>query len=263
MHKQAMPHKTGQAGANESLAIRGDEFFKRVERLRCRLQHIQHRWDNRLASKNCSFAERYFGGNGEIVIYGKWRCRSNNLLWAVRIPADGHVLDDTPVGESGVDVVDFYDGCCRKEVVVLVEIAMTGDCPKKEVLVPARAYFFEDKFRSVGEGLLYRRERLGGFQVFPFVRKGKVKPSVAMHNKQRVPHPVVKCFSKVVDSVSHDRAEMLIDWLFGRVGQIKNIRLYQKSVGSSAHERDRVEIFGEGGAVCDKCINVAFGPFNL
>ncbi len=217
-------HAGGQAGAPALLYIGPDEAFERVKRLGDDLRHLRERWNNRLVLENGTFWESYFDGSAEIIVYGDWRVGDDDSNWAVRIPARRAVCED--IGANpGVDVFDIYGGDRRQEIVVFIEVAEAGGGPKVKVRVPARFYIFEDKFRRVGEGLLYRRIMGGGFKVFPFFRKREMNFSRLAHDSQSCINPVVEGLPKIVDGVSDDRAKVICDWLFGPVGQVKTIRL--------------------------------------
>ena len=243
--------------------VRPDEIFERVERLRDDLGHIKERWDNRLVLENSSLWECYLDGRAEIVLYGNWGWGLNELKWAIRVPACRAAFEGTAAA-PGVDVIDLHDGDGWHEIIVFVEVAKAGCCPKMEVRVPARLYVFEDKFRSVGEGLLYSRVGRGGFQVFPFFRKREVDISSGFAgHPDDGNHPVIERLPKIIHGVAYDRAKMICDRLFGPVGEAKTIRLSKGRNGVAGAYVYGVEVFGEGGRVTDNMVNVAIGPFDL
>ena len=251
-----------QASAGVLPGVGSDEAFERVKRLGNDLRHLRKRWDNRLVLKDGTFREVYLNGRAEIVVYGDWGVGSDDANWAVRIPAKRAIFDS--IGANpGVDVFDFYDGDRRNEIIVFVEVPQMGRGPKVEIRVPARLYFFEDKFRGIGEDLLYRRVVGGEFKVFPFFRKREVGLHRLAGGLQGSVNPVVKSLPKIVDGVSDDRAKVIYDWLFGPVGQLKTIRLGEGDDRSGGSIRNLVQLFGQGGRVTDNLINVAVGPFDL
>lgn len=251
-----------QADNPATLYIRSDEAFERVKRLGDDLRHLRERWNDRLILEDGPVWESYFDGRAEIIVYGDWGIGTDDANWAVRIPANATVLDS--IGANpGVDVFDIYDRDRRYEIVVFVEIAQAGAGPKVEVCIPARLYFFENKFRGIGEGLLYRRIMGGGFKVFPFFRKREMNLFGLADGSQSRISPVVESLPKVVDGISDDRAKVICDWLFGSVGQAKTIRLGEHRDGPGGSIRNLVQLFGEGGRIADNRINVAIGPFDL
>lgn len=245
-----------------SFAVGGDEFFQNVERLRDDLGHIRQRWDNRLVLENGSLWEAYFDGGAEIVIHGNWYTGLDDCHWAVRLPSGAAVFHDY-AARPEVDVVDLHDRNGRQEIIVLVVVAEAGDGPKIEVRIPARFYFFRDKFRGLGEGLMYRRIGAGGFKIFPFFRKGEVDLFGVPDAQDGIVHPVVESFPEIIDGVSQDRAKVLFDWLFGPVGQCKTIRISQQNVTPMRPIADLIQIAAQGGRVPHNRIDVAFGPFDL
>jgi len=245
-----------------SLNIRGDETIQRIQRLRDDLRHVQERWNNRLVLEDRSLWECYFDGGAEILLYGDWGAGTNKINYAVRIPANRAVLHSI-CANPGVDVLDVYDGDHRYEIIVLIVVTETGSGPQMEICIPARLYIFDDKVCKVGEGLLYRRVIGGGFKVFPFFRKREIDFLRLMDGAKRGVNPIVQGFSEVVNSVSDDRPKMICDWLFGPIGQVKTIRLSQKCNRPPRPISDLIQVFGQGGRILDKRINVAIGPFDL
>ena len=257
-----MQKRNREAGAPALLYIGSDEAFERVKRLGNDLRHLRQRWNDRLVLEDGPFWEVYLNGRAEIIVYGDWGVGSDDVNWAVRIPAN-RAIGDSIGANPGVDIFDFYDSDRRHEIIVFVEVAQVGAGPKMEVRVPARLYVFEDKFRSIGEGLLYRRVVGGGFKVFPFFRKREVGLHRLADGLQGSVNPVVKSLPKIVEGVSDDRAKVIYDWLFGPVGQLKTIRLGKDGDRSGGSIRNLVQPFGQGGRVTDNRINVAIGPFDL
>ncbi|MHA6644742.1 hypothetical protein, partial [Mesorhizobium sp. A623] len=129
--------------------------------------------------------------------------------------------------------------------------------------IPARLYLFSDKVRGVGEGLLYRGVEFEGFKVFPLIGEGEMEFSTRPNALRGTSYPIFEGLSEIVNNVSHDRAEIFWDWLFGPVGQVKTIRLSQKKVAAGGSIGHLIEVVGHDGRVADQRINMAIGPFNL
>jgi hypothetical protein len=101
----------------------------------------------------------------KLFLYGDWGHRSDHINWACRIATDPAVLHNVGA-DPGIDVVDGDDRDGRDDQVVLVEVVETVEAPQSLVPSVFRSYLFENKFRSTGEGLLYRREMPVGYEVF-------------------------------------------------------------------------------------------------
>lgn len=248
---------------NQSSNVWSDKFIERVECLRRDLRQVQERWNNRLVLEDSPFGELYLNGRAEILLYGNWRVGSDKIAWAVRIARDREVIERARPGFE-IDVVNCCDGNDWQEVVVFVPVAETCYGPEIEVISSARLYIIEDEVCKVGEGLLYRDITSASFKVFPFrfEREIGLLPSFSDGNKGRC-YPIIHGLTHIVDCIPDNAAKMLRDWLFGSIGEIKTIRVYQQGVASAPFDPNLIKVFGQGGRLLDKRINVAVGPFDL
>jgi hypothetical protein len=249
--------------AISSLAeVRLDEAVEGIDRFHDDLRHLKERWDNRLVLEHRPFWEYYISGRGEILLYGKWSVGSYEAKWAVRIPAYRAILDDI-CANPGVYVSDTRHGHDRDEIVVLVVVAQACGGPKVQVCIPARLYLFQDKVCKVGEGLLYKRVVGGSFEVFPFFRKGEIGFPARPNDREGGIDPVFHGFPKIIDGVAYDSAEVLRNWLFGSIDEVKTVWFQQEWIGSRWTADNFIQINGHNGRLSDKHINVAVGPFDL
>ena len=164
---------------------------------------------------------------------------------------------------NGVDVFDLYDGDCRHEIVILVEIAEAGSSPQFEIRVPARLYVFDDEPCKLGEGLLYRSVCSGGFKVFPFRRKREMEFTAPPSRPINSVDPVVQRLSKIVDGIADDRRKAVCDRLVWAVNQLKTIRLGKDCYRPTRTIGDLVKIGGQWGRPLNQIVDVFVGPFDL
>lgn len=247
---------------DESTAIGPDKDLERVKRLADDLRHVQQSWGNRLILENCPLWEGYFDGKFEFALYGKaFEWGVDEFYWLVRAPGNGKVLDRVCPNSDTLSI-DLRDANNGNEVVMFVVVAQAGGGPKVQIHIPARFYFFRNKVRRVGEGLLYRGEGLGCFKIFPFFREGKMEAfSLPDAESSRV-HPKVQAFPEVVHSIASDCAKVLRDRFFGGVVEEITIGVGKDRYTSVNHPKV-IKPLWEGGLIGNNLVNVAVGPFDL
>lgn len=260
-----MRHVPGQAGVCSSINVlfSSDHVLKPVEGVADKFRNLRQRWDNRLVLERCSLAELYINGRIEIVAYGDWAWGRNQYVWACRIKAEPAV-DQLGASELGIDIVDATNGNGRDKIIVLVVVAEGMKLPKMFVRSVFRPYLIEKKFFRAGDGLLYRRETSGGYEVLPFGTKREMDfrwrgdPGSDDSSSK-----MIKCAPEVAKRIADDACKHLWDVLFGPKGQFMmrriqvNDRLAFQAVGNL------VQVPVERVGSLPQFVNVAVGPLNL
>lgn len=245
----------------ENSAIRSDALqegiSKKIDTFRSGLEHINERWQDRLAAKDIILWEDYIQGNLSLALIFERCIGANERATVTRKRAAGKT--DRSAACCFDDHIDPVNIDYGNNEVVLVDIVKVGDGPDRLIstAIPMRLNVIEDKFFDLGESSLYRRLSNHVFEVLPGCMKREARfTSVGCCAMEGEPE-VVKRGPQVMDSVAHNEGDLSASFAQrSKIDSFATVRLFTDGKGIGWYPAQRVYNMFE-------LVDVAIGPFDL